>query len=90
MAYAKFCENKTLTKMSEFTVSWHFCIRLFPWESVYYCGCDITPCNKIDKPLVVYRFSGNVMTSIITLRKRWPNFDIFTPKMRFLSNFNAM
>ena len=21
-------------------------------------------CNKIDKPLVVYRFSGNVMTSI--------------------------
>ena len=30
---------------------------------------DITPCNKIDKPLVVYRFSRNVMTSIITLRK---------------------
>ena len=29
---------------------------------------DITPCNKIDKPLVVYRFSGNVMTSITTLR----------------------
>ena len=25
---------------------------------------DITPCNKIDKPL-----TGNVMTSIITLRK---------------------
>ena len=31
-------------------------------------GNEITPCNKIDKPLVVYRFSGNVMTSIITLR----------------------
>ena len=31
-------------------------------------GKDITPCNKIDKPLVVYRFSGNVMTSITTLR----------------------
>ena len=29
---------------------------------------EITPCNKIDKPLVVYRFSGNVMPSIITLR----------------------
>ena len=29
---------------------------------------EITPCNKIDKPLVVYRFSGNVMTSITTLR----------------------
>ena len=24
-------------------------------------GSDITPCIKIDKPLVVYRFSGNVM-----------------------------
>ena len=31
-------------------------------------GSEITPCNKIDKPLVVYRFSGNVMTSITTLR----------------------
>ena len=25
---------------------------------------DLTPCNKIDKPLVVYRFTGNIMTSI--------------------------
>ena len=31
-------------------------------------GSEITPCNKIDKPLVVYRLSGNVMTSITTLR----------------------
>ena len=30
---------------------------------------EITPCNKIDKPLVVYRFTGKVMTSITTLRK---------------------
>ena len=29
---------------------------------------EITPCNKIDKPLVVYRFTRNVMTSITTLR----------------------
>ena len=29
---------------------------------------EITPCNKIDKPLVVYRFHGNFMTSIATLR----------------------
>ena len=29
---------------------------------------EITPCNKIDKPLVVYRFTGNVMTSITMLR----------------------
>ena len=31
-------------------------------------GSEITPCNEIDKPLVVYRFTGNVMTSITTLR----------------------
>ena len=28
-------------------------------------GSEITPCNKIDKPLVVYRFSGNVMTNVV-------------------------
>ena len=32
----------------------------------FYTGSEITPCNKIDKQLVVYRFSGNVMTSITT------------------------
>ena len=31
-------------------------------------GSEITPCNKIHKPLVVYRLTGKVMTSIITLR----------------------
>ena len=31
-------------------------------------GSEITPCNNIDKPQVVYRFTGNVMTSITTLR----------------------
>ena len=30
-------------------------------------GSKITPCNKIDKPLVVYRVSGNVVTSIAPL-----------------------
>ena len=29
---------------------------------------EITPCNKIDKPLVVYRFKGNIMTFITRLR----------------------
>ena len=29
---------------------------------------EITQCNKIDKPLVLYRFLGNVMTSTTTLR----------------------
>ena len=28
---------------------------------------EIMPCNKIDKPLVGYRFTGNVMKSITTL-----------------------
>ena len=31
-------------------------------------GSEITPCNKIYKPQVVYRFLGSVMTSITTLR----------------------
>ena len=31
-------------------------------------GSEITSCNKIDKPLVVYRVRGNVMPSITTLR----------------------
>ena len=30
-------------------------------------GSEITPCNKIHKPLVVYRFLGNVMMSITKL-----------------------
>ena len=33
-----------------------------PWS-------EIMPCNKICKPLVVYRFLGNVMASITTLRR---------------------
>ena len=37
---------------------------------------DITPCNKIDRPLVVYRFTGNVMTSIVTLRKIRENLNV--------------
>ena len=52
-------------------------------------GSEITPCNKINKPLVVYRFMGKVMTSIITLRKRWPNLDVFMPNIRFLISYNV-
>ena len=32
-------------------------------------GSVITPCNKIDKPLMVYRFTGNVMTSAYIMTK---------------------
>ena len=31
-------------------------------------GSEIMACNKVDKPLVVCRFSRNVMTSITKLR----------------------
>ena len=31
-------------------------------------GSEITPCNKIDKPLMVYIFSGNFMVYIIKQR----------------------
>ena len=53
-------------------------------------GSEITPCIKIDKPLVVYRFTGNVMTSIITLRKKWQHLDVFTPRMCFCKYFKVM
>ena len=32
-------------------------------------SCEITPCNKINKTLVVYRFLGNVMMSIAIMAK---------------------
>ena len=44
-------------------------------------GNEIPPCNKIDKPLVVYRFVRKVKPSMITLRKRGQNLEVFTPKM---------
>ena len=36
-------------------------------EKINKIGGEITPCNKIDKPLVVYRFSGNVIMSMTML-----------------------
>ena len=49
----------------------HVCFILMEKMSLSYdvaSGSEITPCNKIDKPLVVYRLARNVMTSITTLR----------------------
>ena len=45
-----------------------YLINKFPLSYDVASGSEITPCNKIDKPLVVYRFTGNVLTSITTLR----------------------
>ena len=36
------------------------------------------PCNKIDKPLVVFRFTGKVMMAITTLRIHTCNDKIIT------------
>ena len=46
------------------------CLLYFNCLSSYDVGSEseITPCNKIDKPLVVYRLTGNVMMAITTLR----------------------
>ena len=44
---------------------------------------EIRLCIKIDKPLVVYRFSGNVMTSITTLSSLRQNYSVLTADMRF-------
>ena len=61
----------------ETTICVVFCLpfhrHFYPvWEqSLSYdvaSGSEISPYDKIDKPLVVYRFTGNVMTSITTLR----------------------
>ena len=44
---------------------------------------DITPCIKIDKPLVVYPFTGNEMKFIITLHKIRENLNCSHQKCNF-------
>ena len=52
-------------------------------------GVKITPCNKIDKPPVVYGFTGNVMTSIMfNVVYIMTNLNVFTAEMRFQSYLN--
>ena len=52
-------------------------------------GVKITPSNKIDKPSVVYRFTGNVLTSIMfNVVYIMTNYNVFTAEMRFQSNLN--
>ena len=54
-------------------------------------GSEMTLCNKVDKPAVVYRFSGNVMTSIhvTTLRTSRQNYNILRQKQDFKVNLFA-
>ena len=64
-----------ISKTSDQPTKTHSLIRAFASPLNILClsydvasGSEIKPCNKIDKPLAVYRFTGKVMTSIITLR----------------------
>ena len=54
----------------EFSFSVFFNINSYLFNLSYdvASGSEITPCNKIDTPLVVYRFTVNFMTFITTLR----------------------
>ena len=52
-------------QMSQHMRFWDLPYHILSYDAT--SGSEITPCNKIDKPLVVYRFSGSIMTSIITL-----------------------
>ena len=72
-------------KEDQLILNYNFFINFYHMTSVKW-GSEIMPCNKINKPLVVYRFSGNVMTSTTTLR----NDDVFTPEMKFQSNHNVI
>ena len=39
-----------------------YCYRNSSYENA--SRSEITPCNKIDKPLVVYRFAGNIHNNV--------------------------
>ena len=63
-------DNEETEHMCRLVLDFTACIKV-PKSNLSYdvaSGSEITPCNKIDKPLVVYRFTGNVVTSITTLR----------------------
>ena len=51
---------------------------------------EITPCNKIDKPLVVYRFTGNVNDVQSNAAYIMTKLSRFTAEMRFQSNLNVI
>ena len=50
---------------------------------------EIKACNKIDKPLVVYRFSGNVMVHNNVAYIMTKSY-LFMLEMRFQSNLNVI
>ena len=63
--------TKALTDVADAQTGLRHFVRIQQKQDLSYdvaSGSEITSCNKICKQLVVYRFSGNVMTSITTLR----------------------
>ena len=71
----KFVVSKAYNKVSfsfpEIDIAFIAFVRKYMFNLSYdvASGSEIAPCNKICKPLVVYNFTGNVITSITTLRK---------------------
>ena len=62
------CLGYTIVRIlrSKICFTWPMTYRILSYDVT--SGSEITPCNTICKPLVVYRFTGNVMASITTLR----------------------
>ena len=59
------CQALFLPKYEKKNVNaWSAAVMNDPLSYDVTSGSEITPCNKIDKPLVVYGFTGNVMMSI--------------------------
>ena len=79
--------SKILIKIRHFSMS---CCFIFNLSYDVASESKITPYNKINKLWVVYRFTGNVMTSITTLLTYWQNSKVFTTEMNFQSNLNVI
>ena len=67
MPSSKYLKKKQLKFKKKSDIETHFfphisvlCMRKYGLSYDVASGSEIKPCIKIDKPLVVYRFSGNV------------------------------
>ena len=60
------------------------CIGKFKFSYDIASEIEIMPCNKIYKPLVLYRFLGNNKVAYVMTKLR------ITPEIRFQSNLNVI
>ena len=65
IAFRKYRNRQNLQESLQTTIKYMNMLNIHLSYDVA-SGSEITPCNKNCKPLVVYRFTGNVMTSITT------------------------